>query len=467
MSKTYSVVYRDHILGHELDQVKLVLNQAEKLTTEPLFKEEYFISHRTWEVRYDNGYPNVIYDTAAKQFRCYYTTFIKDDFSANASLKQRTTLHYQPQWGRVVGLCVAISDDGIFWIKPELNLVEFEGSKANNIVMLFAHGSSVLYDEDEVDPTRRYKLMTKIEYSPTDRYMAVAFSADGLSFSQPIRWKKHNPQADTHNYVLKDHISKEFHLITRIWKNGLRITAKSTSKDFLDWSEPVEILRGHGFKHQVYSMPILQTDEGYLGIPSIYHEGNRSHKAFDTVDVTLAFSKDAHHWDFVDIEQPLIQRGEGEYPTGAFDCGCIYAASPLLVNEEYYIYYMGGNGRHTDFRETGLGLTKIHSKKLAYVQPLENQRGTFCSAPMYLTGSSFYFTMKDGDLDSMKISICKRNGESALTANDFTISQQGFVYTCLIHVPSKAFYQQQLLLKIEFQQGKLYHFGGDIDILIR
>lgn len=467
MSKTYSVVYRDHVLGHELDQIKLTLTQAAKITTKPLFKEEFFTTHRQWEVRYDNGYPNVVYDPAAKQFRCYYTTFIKDDFSAKTPLEQRATLHYQPQWGRVVGLCVAISDDGITWSKPELNLVEFEGSKANNIVMLFAHGSSVLYDEDEVDPNRRYKLLTKIEYSPTDRYMAVAFSADGLSFSQPIRWKKHNPQADTHNFVLKDRVSKEFHLITRIWKNGLRITAKSTSKDFLDWSEPVEILRGHGLQHQIYSMPVLQTEQGYLGLPSIYHEGNRSDKDFDNVDVTLAFSQDAHHWDFVDIQQPLIQRGQGVYPHGEFDCGCIYAAMPIQVGDDYHIYYMGGNGRHTDFRETGLGLAKVHRKKLAYYEPVEHKTGTFCSAPMYLTGSTLYFMMEEGDMESMKVTICKRNGEPALSSKDLTIIKHDSVYTCTIHVPYEMFYQQPLLLKIEFKQGKLYEFGGDIDILIR
>ena len=39
----------------------------------PLFTED-----RPWEVRIDNGYPNVIYDREANCYRCYYTLFIED-----------------------------------------------------------------------------------------------------------------------------------------------------------------------------------------------------------------------------------------------------------------------------------------------------------------------------------------------------------------------------------------------------
>ena len=37
----------------------------------------------------------------------------------------------KPEW---ISLCYAESDDGVNWVKPNLGLVSFEGSKENNIV---------------------------------------------------------------------------------------------------------------------------------------------------------------------------------------------------------------------------------------------------------------------------------------------------------------------------------------------
>jgi len=62
-------------------------------------------------------------------------------------------------------MCYAESDDGIEWRRPKLGLFEYEGSKANNIVMTNEphegkdHFGTVLKDPMDKDPTRRYKAM--------------------------------------------------------------------------------------------------------------------------------------------------------------------------------------------------------------------------------------------------------------------------------------------------------------------
>ena len=36
------------------------------------------VQDRPWEIRIDNGYPNVIYDEEKEIYRCYYTLFTDD-----------------------------------------------------------------------------------------------------------------------------------------------------------------------------------------------------------------------------------------------------------------------------------------------------------------------------------------------------------------------------------------------------
>ena len=61
--------------------------------------------------------------------------------------------------------CYATSTDGFHWQKPDLGLIEFEGSKQNNIVEMLRRGGdageanyyNVFKDHRDPDPQRRYK----------------------------------------------------------------------------------------------------------------------------------------------------------------------------------------------------------------------------------------------------------------------------------------------------------------------
>lgn len=89
-------------------------------------------------------------------------------------------------------MCYATSPDGIHWQKPALGLVEYNGSTANNIVDVPDPGmrpaAAILYEPDDPDPARRYKLAYEATVDGGARF-CVAFSADGL------RWRlsPHNP----------------------------------------------------------------------------------------------------------------------------------------------------------------------------------------------------------------------------------------------------------------------------------
>ena len=88
----------------------------------------------------------------------------------------------------------AESDDGIRWRKPKLGLVEFRGSRDNNLILV-PHGfvgyhTLVLHDPDEKDATRRFKMLALVmefgEYKTPwgkNRAYVPLYSADGL------RWR--------------------------------------------------------------------------------------------------------------------------------------------------------------------------------------------------------------------------------------------------------------------------------------
>ncbi|GAB3715008.1 glycoside hydrolase family protein [Mariniluteicoccus flavus] len=386
MTQTYRFHDAGTIVHHWCSGMRLEPGPVAKDPASPFFGEEMFAPDpRPYEARFDNGYPNVLWDDDAEVLRLYYTTFFVDPISAETPLDERGATAYVVSPKRRLALAYAESRDGVTWTKPDLGIIEFDGSTANNLLMRGAHGSGVLIDPDDPDPGRRFKLITRIDKSDRGHHMAVAFSADGLHFGAPRPWAVHNPVADTHNFVFRDPDSGRYVLITRIWRDGLRVQAVSTSDDFLDWSKPVECVRGVDAWNQIYAFPVMPLDGAYIGFGSIYHDGDRSREGWDTVDLVLMAASRVDTWQFPLAYRPLLERGSGVYPDAEFDAGCIYASAPVEIDGRWWLYYMGGNGRHTGFRETALGRAEIQLDRLAGYAPTHGS-GTLVAGPFRVAG---------------------------------------------------------------------------------
>ena len=137
----------------------LLPGKVVKHPSNPLFVED-----QTWEARYDNFYGTVIYDTsnANHSYKCWYNPFTQDRSAQGMSLEQRQQEPYRPPQNRQMSVCYAISSDGIHWTKPHLDLIEHNGSTANNIVVKSVPNGAGVYDDRDnpfdSDPTRRYKM---------------------------------------------------------------------------------------------------------------------------------------------------------------------------------------------------------------------------------------------------------------------------------------------------------------------
>ena len=100
---------------------------------------------------YDNMYPSVIYDREEDMYKCWYTPFVISVLDATTPREKRPTIKWNVS-DRRFGLCYAISKDGLKWQKPDLGIVELQGSKNNNILLMDVHGADVIKDERDTDP---------------------------------------------------------------------------------------------------------------------------------------------------------------------------------------------------------------------------------------------------------------------------------------------------------------------------
>jgi hypothetical protein len=390
MSASSSLLLLDSRLIETAVNVKLSLGTVKKHPNNPLFVEEFFADPpNKWEARYDNVYSTVIFDEEEGIYKLWYHAFLIDRDSNKTPLAKRPSVEYAGG-GREDGVLYATSMDGIHWEKPNLGIIPFDGSTDNNIVMSReshgVHAGGVLKEVNDPDPNRRYKYFHQ---NKSTKQMAVAFSADGLHWSQPVVWPEHTAVGDTHNNALWSPELGKYVGISRNWSGsegtykGVRTVVRTESEDFIHWSDPVEVMRGVDYHDQIYSMPIFRYGDLYLGLPAPFHKGNPDAPDWDTVTTELVWSPDTIEWHRLCPGEQLIPLGEGAYPTGVYDCGCIYAAAPVIRDGMIQLYYGASNGLHNNWREGSFALATLPIDRFAgYVPEIENERGVLQTVAM-------------------------------------------------------------------------------------
>jgi hypothetical protein len=179
------------------------------------------IADRSWEGN-TSAYYTVFRD--GDLFRMYYRGSHFDE-------KTRRETHREVA-------CYAESKDGIRFTKPDLGIVEFEGSKQNNIVWDGVHNFAPFQD-------------TNPRCAAGARYKALASGGGGLVAFQSadaIHWSRMGDKPvitrgafDSQNLAFWDsHIGKyrDYH---RGFRNGVRDIMTCTSDDFVHWTDPVFI----------------------------------------------------------------------------------------------------------------------------------------------------------------------------------------------------------------------------------
>lgn len=193
---------------------------------------------------------------------CGYCTVIKDD--------DLYRLYYRG-WSQLKGsqvTCYAESKDGKKWTKPDLGLFEWNGSRANNIILTAepeTHNFSPFIDKNpQARSDQKYKALGGSGKSGLIPYV----SPDG------IHWKRLKEEGvikkgafDSQNVAFWSESESMYISYFRIFSDKrVRGVSRSVSGDFINWSEPVEMTYGDTPYEHLYT----QQTSPYFRAPHIY-----------------------------------------------------------------------------------------------------------------------------------------------------------------------------------------------------
>ncbi len=179
-------LFLDESIIETMEHTRPRLNPAVKVTNNPIITRD-----KPWEGP-DIRVGWVIFDQKLGKFRMRYSTgkMTAEGRDAKGDIIVKGEGSNQ--------VCEAFSDDGVHWTKPELGMVEFNGSKANNILPDSARYSYFFQDLHDPDPSRRYKAHVRVG-TTKDKGMTFDYyySADAYHW---IAYEK-NPVINLGDYV--------------------------------------------------------------------------------------------------------------------------------------------------------------------------------------------------------------------------------------------------------------------------
>ncbi len=239
-------LFVDHFLINKLIDTKLVLHEPQ---------DEGAV------IRFDKPWEGLF---------CGYVTILKEDEKYRAYYRGRPFKGVDGDSNEVT--CYAESRDGINWDKPNLGIYEVMGAKANNVILAntppFTHNFSSFID-------------TNPKISQSKKYKAVGGTLEsglfGFVSEDGIHWKKISETAifskgvfDSQNVVFWSSSEKLYVCYFRTWTgpeySGIRTISRTTSQDFIHWSDPVQMDFGYTPIEHLYTN---QTSP-YFRAPHIY-----------------------------------------------------------------------------------------------------------------------------------------------------------------------------------------------------
>ena len=208
--------------------------------------------------------------------------------------------------------CYAQSRDGVHWEKPALGLIEFEGSKANNIVLTEPDGvhNFAPFRDDHPDcaPEARYKALCggKMTVNGKSKSCLYAYqSPDGL------HWKKMSSEPvitdgafDSQNIAFFDPEIGKYRAYWRYftagstdengWKPaGVRAIRTATSTDFLHWDDLANLSYGAMPDEHLYTNAVLPYERAphlLIGFPTRFQPRHQQ------VEPVFMSSRDGVHF---------------------------------------------------------------------------------------------------------------------------------------------------------------------------
>jgi hypothetical protein len=339
--------------------LKLEMHPPEKYTGNPVLGRGKSGEPDSWAIHF---YGSVIREKSGK-FRMWYI--------GTGDERGQNTHHDSSLWR----LLYAESTDGVHWVRPKLGLVEYRGSKENNLLLtepfMGAINVKVLHEPEDPDPSRRYKMILHAHWMKgTVRHGTLApyASADGYRWKllADIRPTKETEMpADklllpTVHFEPAGGLYKWDGMYFATGQNPIpatrpylaRIARAYRSRDFVEWSQTSNI---NFVRHTQYIDTYRRGNEGkqtHEGI-SVWNRGNvllgmygqwEGAKEWPNITINQGFVISNDGLNFREPAQEWVFMKIG--PDGTWDEGGLMQGQGFEnVGDKTYIYYGSGDLR--------------------------------------------------------------------------------------------------------------------------
>jgi hypothetical protein len=321
-------LFLDDWVVSSTENVTRVLKEPQRWPGNPLI-----VGDNSWEkwTVYLNG-RGVLYDDDDRLFKMWYLSPTFDDAVPSG-------LRYK--------VCYACSEDGVQWTKPNLGLVEWSGSRRNNILPWGRHWMrrpNVIRDPRDPDVQRRYKMLYTdvVGDWPRTSYRQLAginkaTSPDGIHWQHNVDGTPWRPGGNGTNVLGWDPDAGKYVVYIRMYPPGAsppesQISIfRATSDDFLRWSEPELVLAPEREDLDYKGFPALIYEHYYVAWLWVW-KGRESH-------FELVTSRDGVEWH-------RIFPGRVAFPLGApgtWDSEMVSLNTPIVRDGQIRIYYGAWN----------------------------------------------------------------------------------------------------------------------------
>jgi len=242
--------------------------------------------------------------------------------------------YWDTDWTKIPRTGYAESRDGVHWTKPILNLAEWNGSTANNMLPDFGIVPFVMLNPDQSDPQRKF-----LAFHTGDQH----YSADGLRWTPDpdvtVAWPSGKPQWFENLSVLYDPRERNPQMRWKMYgcfapKDPQRTIGLAYSPDGRHWTvhpdNPI-VSPLSGPYLMAHDVSVVRHGAHYL---AVYQAG-----AGYSIGLALMASRDGINWTPVCEGKPFIEHGAGD----AWDRGLLLPSVPVTVGDEVFIYYGGAN----------------------------------------------------------------------------------------------------------------------------
>jgi hypothetical protein len=285
-------------------------------------------------------------------------------------------------------LCYAESEEGVHFTKPNLGLIEYQGSKANNIVFEGVgdgmHAGTVFLDP-AAPPEERFKLVYLSRNG-----INGAVSPDGLRWNG---WPEVILKliSDTQNVAFWDPSRASYLLFVRTWLQDetVRAIGRAESPDFRHFPSHETVIQPDEQDPpyvDLYTNAALKypwAANAYFIFTAVYDHRNKG-----PLDIQLCTSRDSLHWRRTS-RYPYIPRGVDD----DFDTGSLYMASGIVQTGEQLSLYYGAftTGHRMGEKPYGGIMSRVTLRPDRFVSyDAGKEEGVLITHPLRFTGRQLH-----------------------------------------------------------------------------